>query len=647
MCGISCVIVKNEVSNLPQRLKSMTDSIIHRGPDDEGYTFFSKTKQAFPFSGIQRRLKEENLAYVPSVPISEARFADNDISIAFGFRRLSIIDLSSRGHQPMCSSNNRYWIVFNGEIYNYLELKSELQKHGYSFQSDSDTEVILAAYDRWGPECLNMFNGMWAFVLYDTLNDVLFVSRDRYGIKPLYYYMDDGHLLFASEIKQFLAFGSLAIAPNVEKISSDFPFDTMEYGTETAFTNVHRFPNGHYAMIQMRNFPSVLSFNKYYTVNLFDSEGTYEFSEKKAMEYAEEYYALLDDAVKLRLRSDVPVGTCFSGGLDSSSIVYLVNKHLQRNNAVQQQRTFSLVFSSPETKYCDESNYINLLAKDLNLQSFTIEPTTEDVLRRYRDMVYVMDTPQHSTLASYVFTYQLVRNHGVTVTLDGQGADELQAGYLYYLVHHLATVPLGRLLSEFKLVTKNPGAMNPALKGAILNAARRLGGRSIVDNLAHKRKSQIDPYQTLNSRLLFDFERNLKTLFHYGDRGSMLSSIESRFPMMDFRLVNFWFNLPASYKISQGYTKYIARLAFNGKLPDGIVWRRDKKGWEMPQQVWIQNGLGKEITLKITDNRFLKETGLSLPDKYLSSSNKDHRYWKLPIKLYNLALWHEVFFGNE
>jgi asparagine synthase (glutamine-hydrolysing) len=650
MCGISVVVTKsNNVNNLRDRLVRMTNAVKHRGPDDEGYLIINHNNEAFCFGGNDTKVygSDSNIQYLPKANINE-KYLENNTRIALGFRRLSILDLSPTGHQPMSYMNGRYWIVFNGEIYNYVEIKKELLKNGYVFKSNTDTEVILAAYDHFGIDCLNKFNGMWALCIYDSVKHEIFVSRDRFGIKPLYYYEDENLLLFCSEIKQLIAFRDLKINPNITKILNDFRGDTIEYTIESAFTNVYRFPKAHYLKLKIDQFNSVEKrFNLFYELPRANENGNNRFSDEEAQKYSEEYYNLLEDAVKLRLRSDVEVGTCFSGGLDSSSVVHMVNTLLQKENSVSKQKTFSLVFSTKDTAYCDESMFIDKMTESYSLNSFKIEPTLEDVIQEYESMIYAMDTPQHSTLMSYMFTYKLVKSHSVTVTLDGQGADELQAGYLYYLINYFSNTQLKNVPSAYLDFIKNQGSTKFIHLGLAFKLIDVLHLKSTINQVLRKKGITTDPWLSLNNKLQEDFDYNLQTLFHYGDRGAMWNSVENRFPMMDYRLVEFWMKMPEYFKVNNGYTKYTARLAMNKKLPDSVVWRRDKKGWEMPQKEWIKNGLNKIMEKKIKESKFLKDIGLNFSFDNFDQKNNDHRYWKTPIKLYNLTLWHNIFFENN
>jgi asparagine synthase (glutamine-hydrolysing) len=284
------------------------------------------------------------------------------------------------------------------------------------------------------------------------------------------------------------------------------------------------------------------------------------------------------------------------------------------------------------------------LAQTLKLNSFKIYPSVNDVIKNYELMIYAMDTPQHSTLMSYIFTYKLVKNHGVTVTLDGQGADELQAGYIPYFRYYFSNMKINQIPEHISgNVNKMEGSTKEILTGILFSVFNNSYAKEIIEKILIEKKYQ-NPFKNLNEQLFLDFNNNLQTLLHYGDRGSMINSIEARFPMLDYRNVEFWMNLPLSYKIHDGWTKYIARLAFNKKLPDEIVWRKDKKGWELPQKEWIKNGLGEKIIFEIENSSFLKELGIKFDRKYLIRDVKNHKYWKLPIKLYNLSLWYKIFF---
>lgn len=295
----------------------MTDSLIHRGSDDEGYLMGG--------------------SYEEDQALPKCDFTPCPFSLAFGHRRLAIVDLSSQGHQPM-QYKGSYWIVYNGEVYNYLELREELEKIGYTFRSHTDTKVIIASYDAWGSECLKKFNGMWAFVIYDSKNRKLFISRDRFGIKPLYYYQDSENFVFSSEIKAFFRHPIIGKEPNRDYCKVFLRKGPQEHLRETAFSGIYRFDNASFLECDIEGIFLPFKEKKFWAVTPNLSSEPY--NQEKATKYSEHYYQLLSDAVRLRLRADVKVGSALSGGFDSSSIVYLIHHHLKLNNQKEMQETF-------------------------------------------------------------------------------------------------------------------------------------------------------------------------------------------------------------------------------------------------------------------------------------------------------------------
>ncbi len=616
MCGILGVISKNKIK--ASVLKKMNKEIEHRGPDDEGYLFINEYEDDITLN--KRVLKNTSNDY-----------------LGFAHRRLSIVDLSDHGHQPM-SYNDRYWIVYNGEIYNYIEIKDELQKDGYIFNSTTDTEMILAAYDKWGHQCQNKFNGMWAFVIYDSLEDIVFISRDRFGIKPLYYYVDDEKFIFASEIKSILAYPELNIRPNSDYLKNYIVNGPAEYIKETAFENIFRFEQTSYIECKTKDMYREFKEIKYwdFNVNLSNEK----FCEEKAKELAEQYYELLKDSVRLRLRADVKVGSALSGGLDSSSIVYLINQILKENKKEDLQETFSTVYKTAGTTDCDESVFIDLLAKELNVNTNQIEPKQDDIPEAHSKMIYIMDTPPESTVMSGWYTFKKVAETDVTVTLDGQGADEQLGGYLMYLLPYFSSLSLSNIFSEYKSFLKIPGAKRMALQGIIINIFSRFFGKKLTKKIINKLFKREFIFH-LNEQLLKDTMSTLGTLIHYSDRNSMKYSIESRMPFMDYRLVEFLASVPAVYKIHNGWTKYLARVAFDEKLPDEVTWRKDKMGWPIPEEYWFRGGLKDWFIKQILSSDFIRELDKTFDINKEIESKKNIA---ILIRYLNIAVWHKRFF---
>lgn len=595
MCGICGIIsLNNELLNeATQVVETMNKTIFHRGPDG---------------SGIH-----------------------DGGSYCFGHTRLSIVDLSEAGHQPM-NYNDRYTITYNGEVYNYIELRSELEAEGYCFDSNTDTEVIMASYDFWGAECIKKFNGMWAFVIYDSQKSKFFISRDRFGIKPLYFTKTDGLFIFASEIKSILAHPEIHAIPNQKYIEHYIDNGPNEFSELTAFDHIKRFPFAHCFEGHANELKCNFALKRYW--RFYPNEDNESFSKTKARKYANEYYDLLSDAVRLRLRSDVKVGSALSGGLDSSSIVYLVNQHLKNKGNVKHQNTFSTVYKSKDLNYCDESNYINLLADELKVKSWQIEPNTKDVIEEHKKMIVALENPPESSLMSSWHTYIEVKRRNVTVTLDGQGADEQLAGYVPFIRSHLLSLKLLDFMKECFCFFLQPTFRKEVVRTFLLKVLLLILGKKVLLKFFSKYRGW-NLKICLNSTLKNSFETTLVNLLHYADHTSMAHGIESRMPFMDFRLVEFLATVPSCYKIHNGWTKYIARLAFDGKLPDKVVWRRDKMGWPTPDEVWF----GVKFRSKVSDS--LRNSKLL---KLICSKAECHNQSVLLLRKYNISIMEKIFF---
>lgn len=620
MCGF-VVGISRECNIQLKDVIGMNKVIAHRGPDSEQYVSI----RANEIEKINDIHNEKS--------INEA------FNLVFGFRRLSIVDLSDKSNQPFIYKN-RYVIAFNGEIYNYKELKAELEKQDYSFSSTGDIEVLAASIDCWNLDAFNKWNGMWSVVIYDKHKKQIIATRDRFGIKPLYYTIAGEKIYFVSEIKQFLQNKSIKTSPNFERIAKNYNTDTECFGMETDFKNIFRFPNASYCVIDLTTTPK-LNFIKYYELPVVKNNSTEVYSEDKARNYAEEYYNLLKQSVELRLNADVDVGVCLSGGMDSTSITYVINDILKMKGKREKLKTFSLIFKNQDSKNCDESTLIEELSANLNLQAYYTEPYLKEVIFNYDKMIYHMDEIQHSSLMSYVFTYKLVSEKKVKVTLDGQGADELQGGYFPYLIHYFSNLPILNILKERKAFTNNLEAMSYVRKGMLLRFIRILGLKRVVLKVLRYKNYKRNPFITANEAMAFDIEHNLQTLLHYGDRGSMMHSVESRFPFLDYRMVEFWINIPECYKFHNGYTKYIARLAFDKKLPDNIVWSKKKLGWEIPQEYWRNNGVQSELK-KYPFNELSSDLKAIIKKSYGEAENIGT---KKIYKLINILKWHKIFFN--
>jgi len=618
MCGITGIYSNSHDLSV---IGSMTQSLRKRGPDGSGILL----------AGAKDKKSEST--YFKSDENINLKKTFSKFSLALGHTRLAIIDTSNRGLQPMHCPERRYWIVYNGEIYNYIELRGELLRAGYTFKTKSDTEVVMNAYDYWGKDCMHKFNGMWAFCIFDSLKNRLFISRDRFGEKPLYFSKGDDFFVFGSEIKSIFASGVIKARVKRDKVDEYINSGPIEYEKTTFFEKILRLPPAHYLEIDLNKKTPTVQPIKYYYLKVNTS--TESFDENKAISYSKQYYALLKDSVRLRIRADVPIGSALSGGLDSSSIVYLINELNRENKLDFGQKTFSCVYKNDEnTAYCDESEYIELLSKQLNIRNYQITPLVEQIPSEHFRMIESFESPPENTCMSGWWTYKLVQNKKIKVTLDGQGADEQLTGYLYYYAFFLYGLSLRDFSREIFYCIRVPGALPYVWRGAIAFIIRCFLGSRLSSILINKISGRAVP-KNLNEQLYNDFTKGLVNLFNNADRASMAHSIESRLPYVDYRLVEFLSSVPACYKIHNGWSKYLARLAFSNKLPDEICWRRDKMGWPIPEDVWFNGELGPWITEQCS--RIRKATKIQNELKYSDKTKK------LMLRCLNLNVVDKIF----
>ncbi len=508
----------------------------------------------------------------PYAPVATMDRRERGVRMALGFRRLAILDLSVLGRQPMSTPDRRFWLTYNGEIYNYAELAQELSALGHRFRSHSDSEVILAAYAQWGSGCLSRFNGMFAFALYDSISGEMFLARDRFGIKPLYYWFAaDGTFYFASEIKQFSAAPGWRATLNLARTTEFLANGQTDDGDETMFAGVYHLPPGHCATFAIADVrPAAtgrLSTRQWYELTAAHFRGSLD-------EAAAEYRRLLSDSVRLMLRADVPVGSCLSGGLDSSSIVCLIHRDLTDQGAHGLQKTFS---ARSDVAAFDESSWINDVVKATNVDARFVTPSTEQLQLEADTLAWHQDEPVNST--SYFAewcVYKLVAGAGVKVMLDGQGADEALAGYHDYLAPYLAGLVrrgrFGEAWRELRAIRQRHGYR---IAGAVRAVARVL----LSNDRELASVSALSYAQLTHS--------NLQMMLRSADRSSMAHSVESRVPFIDHRVVEFSLGLPDAFKIGGGVTKRVLRDAMSGVLPDRIRDRVDKIGFETPEAVWM------------------------------------------------------------
>lgn len=656
MCGIFGIWQFDQPVNL-ENVERATFSLRHRGPDDEGYLLINTRKNdVIACSG------QETHVGINLPPVKECY--QDQFDLALGFRRLAILDLSPAGHQPMASGDGRFWIIFNGEIYNFLELRTELSRYGYRFCTNTDTEVILAAYQHWGLECLDRFNGMWAFALWDHHKQHLFLARDRFGIKPLYYvYSPHRQFVFASEIKALVGQHGRPFRPDTHTIYRYLVEGTSPSFKEeqTFFTDVQLLPPGHWMLIE----PDGLTKQKYWSLQIV-SQVT---SSQKASVAVDQFRELFEDAIRLRLRADVPVGTCLSGGVDSSSIVAVMNQLLLQGGLPagqigQQLKTFSAVYRTAG-RY-NEIEYIEQLLQTVNAEGNLVYPSGEDLRGEINELVWHQDEPFLSTsIFAQWCVMRLARERGVIVLLDGQGADETWAGYrpyVPYLSSLLRQAGVSQALKETRTISSQTGmsgttlmlrALFHQLPGAWVEGVQRhmINAQTDVsflnkDFIVSERDGTLADWRSwrdhrdLDSCLQHHLETRLLELLRYEDRNSMAFGVETRLPFLDYRLVQFAFNAGAPWRIHQGWTKWLVRRAMADIVPSEVIWRKDKVGFETPEAEWIQQWLQSDPDLLNQDALSQEYLNLDVVREKLhpwmqAGGNKRTAVWRWV----NLEIW--------
>jgi len=621
------------ISRTPVRahpIKQMMDLARHRGPDDEGYLIGAGAPAIELFGGAStpRDAFVAGLAFSPSADIDRA--ANATARVTLGFRRLSILDLSVRGHQPMCTPDRRFWIVFNGEIYNYRELGEELGRLGHRFVSHSDTEVLLAAFAQWGTACFERLNGMWACLIYDTAAGEVIASRDRFGIKPLYYWVaPDGTLCFASEIKQFAGAPGWRAAINVERASEFLAGGLTDHGDQTLFDRVYALGPGQFARVPVvafeRRADGRINVEQWYHLRASPFRGSFE-------DAAIECRRLLTDSVRLMLRSDVPVGSCLSGGIDSSSIVCLSHQLLSEQGLRDRQRTFSAI--APATPF-DERTWIDEVVRATGVESHFTTPDALALESAAIRLAWHQDEPVTSTSVFAQWqVFSLAAATGMKVMLDGQGADEAFAGYHSFFTPYLAGLlrdgQVAATITEFRALKRRHGYSE-------LRALRGLTRILLTGGAWDAGLAALSHAQLTGS--------NLQMLLRFEDRNSMAHSVESRVPFLDHRVVEFALGLDDGFKLGGGVTKRVLRQAMNGVLPDRVRERVDKVAFETPESEWMRGDHSAWFRSQLeravaTSNRLVPASILIQFDAMVAGTRPVTR---LPWRAISLGHWMQAF----
>ncbi len=547
MCGIVGLLQRDPQATPPSRLLwGMLDPLKNRGPDGQ---------HIWTASGI-----------------------------GLGHARLSILDLDARSNQPMLDPETGCVLTYNGEIYNYLELRDTLAAQGYTFRTSGDTEVILKAYEHWGVDCLQHFNGMWAFALYDPRSKSLFCARDRFGIKPFVYAHANGDLVFASEAKALLAAFPQLDVPHTEFLRH-FVETGFFAGSETTFyQDIFNLLPGHFFVTSHGETPAP---RRYWTLDTQSNDPPPSWDEAISG-----FKTLLADSVRLRFRSDVPVGTCLSGGLDSSTLVAVASKLFSTPIT-----TFSCIY--PNFPEVDESYYIHQITGRFGCKAHWTTPQYPNILESMVQSIYEQDGPTGTPAVLSQRAVMALAHGNVTVLLDGQGGDEVLGGYHSYFPYSLQALlresyssgtPWGLFkfwMARHHILRRTQGKFVPKFHHMRKKARRSPQfersrfGKTCMDGLTPF------AHDDLNTRMMEDLFLSLSNLLHYEDRNSMAFSLESRLPFLDYRLVEFLFRLPHTFKIQNERTKRLLYETVQHLLPPAVVQRKDKMGFATPGQHWL------------------------------------------------------------
>jgi asparagine synthase (glutamine-hydrolysing) len=644
MCGIFGLARADAIQFSEAR--RMSALLRHRGPDDEGFLAVSDVVTAYGGDDTPASAYASPHSYAPArVLPTEGQLPGP--ALILGHRRLSIVDLTVAGHQPM-SHRGRYWVVFNGEIYNFRELRLELAAAGWSFETETDTEVLLAAYVHWGVACLDRFNGMWALALYDSKNGTLFLARDRFGVKPLYYRQSAESFAFASEIKAFTALRDWQARAEIERLGQFLAWSITDHDERTMFEGVFQIPAGTYCRISLDAPGAPMGIVRWYTPSALPVTRA---------DPAEELRGHVIDSVRLRLTADVPVGSCLSGGLDSSTIVCVLNRELRSHDPAA--RVHTVTARSADIEF-DEGGYARCVANEVGAVAAEVTPDPASLFDELDDLVWHQDEPftSSSTYAQWN-VFRVAARKGLTVMLDGQGADEIFGGYRGFFGARLAGCVRRRELREWldeakamarladfsllraagytvaylipglaRLIGRFDGRaysdlswLQPACASSVASdPAVRSGGRS--HNMAALSRAQV-------------MSTSLPMLLHWEDRCSMAFSIEARVPFLDYRVVEFGIGLNDRDKVDRGIAKVALRRAMRGIVPGPVLDRRDKMGFVTAEQKWLQRDVTdrfrEELALAVTAMPSLVSPRIveMFEEVVVGKRKFDFRYWRV------------------
>ena len=610
MCGIAGEVRFDRTESKLAVTRAMCDAELHRGPDDDGY--YSKG------------------------PVS------------LGIRRLSIIDLK-KGLYPITNEKGTIQLVFNGEIYGFDRLRSELEGKGHRFRTETDAETLVHGYEEWGTDLLSHINGMFAIALWDESKKLLWLARDNFGIKPLYYYRSEGFFAFASEIKPIIGHPDVTVQPNDRIIRDYIERSQVDHTEDTFFGGVKQLRPGHYMLISPNG---TVEMERYWAPKI-----SRQLTERASEDEAEKTRKLFLDAVTEQLVSDVPVGTCLSGGIDSSSVVCSIKKVKPEGtiSTGKSIRTFSAIFPGYQI---DESRYAKMVCDATQAEYNPVQPSAEELWRDLPQLIRCQEEPFASTSIYAQFrVMRRAKERGMTVLLDGQGSDELLCGYVPLYLHYLITLRNHR--KYWKLLTEGIRSFDltrPLVLGNLRSYLRR--AQSLLAPSRRRRtKARAgarNPIQRSEGDLQSVLEvltsiHGLPALLRYEDKNSMWHSIEARVPFLHRPFFEYVASLPLDKKLHDGWTKYIFRRAMTAILPEEIRLRRSKIGFETPEKRWIEKDLRNQFKEFFAKSVLIASEYYDLTEirNLLEKPTLKMQQTSLIWRAFNLEMWYREFFGKE
>lgn len=620
MCGITALISKiGEPENM-NLISKVLDSFPYRGPDDNGIDY-----------------------------------VDMEERIIFGHLRLSILDISEAGHQPMSDHSGRYVMIFNGEIYNYKEIKLEYLSD-VKFKSGTDSEVLLELYAKMKEKILDIINGMFAIIIYDKVKDEIFFARDRLGIKPLYICHLKDKILLCSEPKAAVTSNFVNFEPNEEAIFDFLAFGERDHTISTFFQYVRRIPPGTFGVIKK---DMTIMYEKYWNIKKSQNESLTDLKLEDVVDKVDE---LINEAIKYRLISDVPVGTSLSGGIDSSLVAALANKY--------HDNKFTSVSAIFEGEEIDESKFSKLIVKENKLRGVFTSPNSDEVINELDNILEIQGEPigSMSPLVQY-FVMKEAKKNNLTVMLDGQGADELFAGYTHYIDTYFKELSgnfqwrkLYRKYKEHMAFSekdiKHKNLIKIIIKGVlekilpqkiyehrIKKNKLKLFKKGIFDRYYGSKRVKLPKRLSLKESLLYSTTiSSLPNLLMYEDRNSMAFSIEARVPFLDHNVVEFMASLKTDQIYETMISKVILRKISERYIPEEIAWRKDKIGFAAPEKKWMRK-LKKQIHDRLNENSWVMNFANfnylnELFENFENLSIQEYRYiWRC----YSVEWWHNNF----